>query len=189
MKRKLKYLKLPPPIIDLTGEIWKSVLINSLNYFYEVSNKGRIKYFSRAIPCLLKLPLNNKQKYQCVTLYGYSLIPDLNIGVHRLVAIHFVDNPLNLPEVNHEDFNPLNNNDWNLKWVTEKQNAQHALLAGRYNFKFGEDNKASKLVLDLQTGIYFTSLKEASIAYNLKYAVLHHRLHGRLLNNTSLIYV
>lgn len=188
MKRKLKYLKLPEIITDLEGEIWKKVVLKNLSYQYEVSNKGRIKYFSRSVPRLLKLPKNNKNKYQCITLYGYNLIPDISIGVHVIVAIHFVDNPLNLPEVNHEDFDPTNNNDWNLKWVTKKQNAQHALTAGRYKFKFGSDNKSSKLVLNVETGIYYDSLKEAVVSHNLKYSTTQHRLRGLLQNFTALRY-
>lgn len=45
---------------------------------------------------------------------------------HRLVAQHFINNPDNLPIVNHKDGNKLNNNIDNLEWVTYSQNVQHA---------------------------------------------------------------
>ena len=45
---------------------------------------------------------------------------------HRLVAEHFIDNPDDLPVVNHIDGNKLNNNIKNLEWVTYSENTQHA---------------------------------------------------------------
>lgn len=47
-------------------------------------------------------------------------------GVHRLVAMCFVENPKDLPEVNHIDGNKLNNNANNLEWITRGGNIEHA---------------------------------------------------------------
>lgn len=44
---------------------------------------------------------------------------------HRLVATHFIDNPLNLEVVNHKDGNKLNNNYQNLEWTTYSENTEH----------------------------------------------------------------
>ena len=45
-----------------------------------------------------------------------------NFRVHRLVAAAFIPNPERLPEVDHKDGDPFNNNVNNLEWVTASQN-------------------------------------------------------------------
>jgi hypothetical protein len=45
--------------------------------------------------------------------------------IHRLVAQTYLDNELNLPEVNHKDFNRNNNSVSNLEWVSKKENVKH----------------------------------------------------------------
>jgi hypothetical protein len=69
------------------------------------------------------------------------------LSIHRLVAICYVPNPDNLPQVNHIDGNKLNNHYTNLEWMSNRQNKDHALENGlyakgidTYNHIFTEDD-------------------------------------------------
>lgn len=64
--------------------------------------------------------------------------------VHRLLAMAFIPNPKNLPEVNHKDGNKLNYCLDNMEWVTHKENMEHAFAYGLAN-NTGERNGMSKL--------------------------------------------
>lgn len=50
--------------------------------------------------------------------------------IHRLVALAFIPNPNNLPQINHRDENKSNNNVDNLEWCD-----------GKYNRNYGTTNK------------------------------------------------
>lgn len=54
----------------------------------------------------------------------------VTIGVHRLVAMAYIPNPDNKPEVNHIDGNKLNNCADNLEWVWGWENVEHARRMG-----------------------------------------------------------
>ena len=48
------------------------------------------------------------------------------VGVHRLIALAFLPNPLNKPTVNHKNGNKLDNTISNLEWNTYKEQINHA---------------------------------------------------------------
>ena len=70
----------------------------------------------------------------------------LTLRIHRLLAIHFVENPNNYPIVNHIDGNKKNNNINNLEWTTYSLNTLHSYKLGLQKIKFGDDNHASRLL-------------------------------------------
>lgn len=91
----------------------------------------------------------NRQLSGKVDRYGYKTVClSLDCGIkhvtiHRVVAICYLDNPSNLPTVNHKDGNKLNNRVTNLEWATVQQNTQHAY-----------DNGLAKAWNKGKTGIY-----------------------------------
>ena len=93
----------------------------------------------------IMIPSTNNSK-------GYKRIPIKYIGgkyvtesVHRLVAKAFIPNLENKPQVNHKDGNKLNNHVFNLEWVTNEENAEHAALNIKKNSRKGSGVNNSKL--------------------------------------------
>ena len=122
-------------------EIWKEVTwIENLRGTYEVSNLGRVRRTS-----LLwhdhkngeyKVLDNIRELKQHDNGHGYLQVTfcvDSQSGrklkcfyVHRLVATAFIENPQNLPEVNHKNFIRTNNQVTNLEWCSSLDNMKHS---------------------------------------------------------------
>lgn len=112
----------------LEGEEWK--FIEGLESMYSISNYGRVMRNARTFslhdgierclkPQIMKL-FKNKQGYllRRVVIRGVKH----NLIIARLVALHFLDNPDNLPCVNHKDENKANNHVSNLEFCTYSYN-------------------------------------------------------------------
>lgn len=69
---------------------------------------------------------------------------------------------------------------------SEEWKAKHRLLA-KQNAAKGENHKSSKIVLNLQNGIFNYSIKEASEMYNYNYSTLKNMLNSNAANKTTLI--
>lgn len=67
------------------------------------------------------------------------------LRLHRVLAEAFIPNPDNLPQVNHKDENPENNNIGNLEWCTAKDNSNYGTRNERISEKM-TNGKLSKKV-------------------------------------------
>ncbi len=70
----------------------------------------------------------NKKGYYQIALSNNGV--RINISIHRVVAICFIPNTDNKPQVNHIDGNKLNNHYCNLEWVNNSENQIHAFNNG-----------------------------------------------------------
>lgn len=125
--------------MDELKEEWKDVI--GYEDLYQISNFGRIKSIKYEYDKILKTNLTNSG-YLELTLHKNKKLKHKTI--HRLVAIHFVDNPENKKEVNHKDGNKLNNYAYNLEWNTPLENTKHSIETGLCK-KNGEYNPMNKL--------------------------------------------
>ena len=121
-------------------EYWKPVV--GYEGLYEVSNWGRVKSLKRLVKTHNKwgecyITINEKILKKRIDKYGYERVMLYKHGksklkqVHRLVAEVFIDNPDNLPCVNHKDENKLNNNVDNLEWCTHEYNINYGTRTER----------------------------------------------------------
>jgi hypothetical protein len=135
-------------------EIWKEIPNSK---FYAISNFGRVKRLEHSKWCtinqsysiykekILTISFNNSKKYGRI---GITYLDDNRLvkSVHRLVAESFIENPFDLPQINHKDGIKTNNHVSNLEWCTQKENMQHRMtVLNIKNWKKGEESKFCKL--------------------------------------------
>lgn len=141
-------------------EIWKD--IKGYEGEYMVSNYGNVLSLLGRKPRILKFR-KTKRGYHRVSLHAHN-----DTLVHRLVAEAFIDNPQNLPEVNHKDECPNNNNVNNLEWCSHKYNVNYGTCQQRARLKQSLTHpqhlreKFNKKVLCVETGVVYISINDAS---------------------------
>lgn len=170
---------------------------------YSITNFGRVwshirlnKYNRNLGNKFLKIQWNKKYGYYYIVLCkeGKTKI----YKVHILEARAFIENPLNLPMVNHKDGDKQNNfagtrdknyENGNLEWCTKQDNENHASVLGLRTYKkhskfygvwydknFKQRKKPWRVGFKIQyrtthVGSYKTEV-EAAYAYN-KYVIEH----------------
>lgn len=133
--------------------------IKGLEGLYAATRDGRI--WSHKRKKFLKL-CGVPENYQIVTIKGKSQY------VHRLVALAYLENPNNLPCVNHKDEHKHHNWVDNLEWCTAK-----------YNKNYGTHATRKTPVHCIELDKTFESQQAASIELNIHPATLNSCLKGR----------
>ena len=110
-------------------EKWRPIRGFEDRYF--ISNFGNVLSLRRK---KVLRPRKSTRGYELVNLSKHGVMTTHR--VHRLVATHFVPNPLNLPEVNHINENKSDNRAENLEWCDRS-----------YNVNFGERTAKQKAKL------------------------------------------
>lgn len=130
-------------------EIW--CVVKNSNNKYSISNYGRIR--SENTTDSIGRIRKGKILATQIDKYGYVRIrvtvnnKKITWKLHRLVAIHFINNPCNLPQVNHIDGTKNNNYYENLEWSSNSSNQKHAVATGLKIIKYG------KLATNFKSGI------------------------------------
>ena len=151
------------------NEIWKDIPF--LKGYYQASNIGRIKSLKRE-------KVVNQYSSETVLKQrkgrdGYMIVnisvdnKSKTYKVHRLVAAAFLENPQNLPQVNHKDENKMNNVVSNLEWCSSKYNNNYGTRIKRIVETRDNSESRHRMVVEQYTleGEFinrFTSMCEAS---------------------------
>jgi len=139
------------------SETWKDV--KGYEGLYQISSWGNVKSFHRYPEgVILKTSFRNKYANVWFSNNGKGK----SYVIHRLVAIHFVDNFKNKPQVNHKYGNKLNNYWKDLEWMTNQENSDHA-------FENGLHNKPRKKVYCPELNSMFLSLRKAGNHANTRH--------------------
>lgn len=125
---------------------------------YSVSEQGEVRN-DKTMHILIG-DINSKG-YRRVVLKGKK-----KHFVHRLVATLFVDNPDDLPQVNHKDHNKLNNHKDNLEWCDNDYNNKHSFMNGKLsgNRKISM-TQLTEIIQHLKNRT--KSIKELALLYNV----------------------
>lgn len=171
-------------------DIWKD--IPGWEGIYEASFDGQIRSKGKWVafgnqkryckPTILKQVKDNNCRYYHVTLHDHG--KQKSYLVHRLVAMAWIPNPENLPEINHIDENIFNNVVTNLMWVDRLTNVRHG--TGMERARKAKINHPSNSIpiaeysLDGELVAIYPSAVEAHRQKGYNAGCINNCIHGRL---------
>lgn len=159
-------------------EVWKD--IDGYEGLYQVSNLGRIKSLSRTVinggrvmkkRATIMNTSKNSTGYLQVNLCVNNIRKKLL--VHRIVATAFINNPQNLPQVNHIDENKQNNRVDNLEWCDNVYNnnyGSHCENISRSNGKRVYCHELDMEFNSILSASKFTGIDQKTISNSCKHA-------------------
>lgn len=154
-------------------EIWKT--IKETDGKYSVSNLGNVRrneHYTIVKPQNTKVHYNERllKSYKDSTGYAVVSLQTTNgtspRKIHRLVAEAFIENPNDLPIVNHIDENKQNNNVSNLEWCDAKYNANH----GTRNIRIKKQTsiRVAQYTMDGKLVKIWDSMSQAAASFGAK---------------------
>lgn len=170
---------------DAMEERWTD--IPGYEGMYQASTSGKIRSVDRKILRSDGIMYEHKGKNlkPCINASGYLALSLRKNGsaksylVSRLVAMTFIENPENLPEVNHKNEIKTDNNITNLEWIGRKENCNYGSRNYRHSLymrnAIGEHHSHPSPVICITTGKTFSCIREAAEYYkrNLQVEYLH----------------
>lgn len=173
------------------NEIWRTIE-DAPNY--EVSNLGNVRHKKKKVN---RKPQDNGHGYKifATKINGKHK----NFYIHRCVAKAFLDNPDNLPEVDHINSDRADNRVENLRWCTTKENANfepHKLNLSRALIENGSqagvNNPRAMRILQYDLDENFIRewdyIKQAAKELNILPNSISHCLHGRTKTSGGFIW-
>lgn len=148
---------------------------------YQINEFGEFMSYKHRRPKLIKQRLNR---------FGYPVIGISTnnkyrvFSIHRQVAIHFIPNPQNLPEVNHKNGIKTDCHFSNLEWSTRSLNVQHAYNTGLMISSVQGTNQwqaklTDNLIKEIRSYKGLKSGKEVAKQFNIHYSSVYQIWQGK----------
>ena len=183
---------------DMEGEVWKDVV--GYEGLYQVSNLGRVKSLDKVISTRNGYSSFEKsikgRVLKQVLVMGYLKVHLVNIGkgksipVHRFVAMAFIANKNNYPQVNHKDEDKTNNIVDNLEWCTALYNNNYGTRNERISKNQNNDRKNKPILQFTSDGKFvkeWVSITEAS-KYGFQRRIIQRCLKGEYKRHYNFIW-
>lgn len=166
--------------------MWKD--IDGFNGYYQVSDDGLVRSVDRTIIDKNGVAFRKRGKIMKQSIGrvrgddGYFVVNLHNHGksyvipVHRLVAMAFLENPQQLPTVNHIDGNKRNNSVENLEWASFSENNSHALI---HHLREPKRNDVVQKDMNGEIVETYRSVTDAARQTGISRGMISHCIHGR----------
>lgn len=135
-------------------------IITWTNGYYGATEDGNIYRLKNKDGVILSVPKKVKCSGERYKQFWVCILgKKKKCSVHRIIAELFVQNPNNLPCVNHIDENKFNNSASNLEWCTYKENINHGTCIERRS-----NNRCKRIIQKSESGEIINTFRNISDA-------------------------